>query len=257
MHINLLPQIEFSGRKNLSRTLEARFAETGFLYTFMALAGCSGFFVLMNFVMPLFKFQFRYAFSVGSLLEVLFFAFTGYIAWVLRQTSNVRVHLHGERLVYEIKNQNAVSFEFADIQSIHFHHKQGVFGFSIVLHNKVSYHIPMHLERVDYVLDTLRAVRPDLTQSAEFMKFRSKALAIDHVLAHNRSYLSRAHVKALSFYFIYPFYIRHTLERLGANPQTVRRDMEYEKKMETLCHKVNIGISLATLAIVALWKFHI
>lgn len=257
MEINLVPQIEFTGRSGLSRSLGARFTETSFLYTFMALALCSGLFMLMDVLLPLLKMQFKAVFTWGSLFKVLFFSITTYIAWVLRETSDLRVHLHGERIIYEIKEKGGVAFTFADIQSIRFGHQMGVWGFYMTLQSGVSYHFPIHLERLDYILDTLHFHRSDLTQTQEFMKFRTRALALDHVLAHNRSYLPRAHVKAISFYLLYPLYFKHSLQRLKADPRKVSRDMAYEKKMETLCHKVNIGLSLATLALVTLVKFKI
>lgn len=257
MEINLTPSIEFNGRSGLSRSLGTRFSETSFLYTFMALALCSGFFVLMDVLLPLMKLQFKALLHWSCLFEVLFFAITGYIAWVMRETSSLRVHLHGERVIYEIKETGGVSFNFTDVQAIRFGHSQGVFGFYMVLHNGVSYHFPIHLERLDYILDTLHFHRSDLTQTKEFMQFRTRALALDHVLAHNRSYLPRAHVKAISFYFLYPFYFRHSLERIKADPRQVSRDKNYEQRLETLCHKVNIGLSLVTLALVAIVKFRI
>jgi len=252
-----MPSPEYNGRSGLSRSLGARFTETHFLYTFLAFAVCSGFFVLMNFLLPLLKFQFKMAFTVGNVFQLLFFLVTAYIAWILRETSDIRVHLHGERLIYEIKETGGVTFSFNDIQNIHFKHSLGVPGFFLVLKNGQSYHFPLHLERLDYILDTLRFHRPDLTHSPEFMKFRHKALAWDHMLAHNRSYLSRAHVKAVSFYLLYPLYYKHVQARLKSNPSQVSRDITYEKKMETLCHRVTIAISLVTLALVAFVKFHI
>jgi hypothetical protein len=257
MEINTLPSIEFNGRSGLSRSLGARFTETTFLYTFMALAFFSGFFVFIDILLPLLKLHFKAILHWSCLFELVFFVVTGYIAWVLHETASLRVHLHGERVIYEIKDKGGVSFNFTDIQSIRFGRSQGVYGFFIFLQNNVSYHFPFHLERLDYILDTLHFHRPDLTQTPEFMKFRTRALAFDHVLAHNRSYLTRAHVKAISFYLLYPLYFRHSIARIKANPRQVSRDMSYEKRMETLCHKVNIGLSLATLALVALIKFHI
>lgn len=257
MEINLVPQIEFTGRSGLSRSLGARFTETSFLYTFMALAMCSGLFMVMDVLLPLLKLQFKMIFTWGALFKVIFFTVTAYIAWVLRETSSLRVHLHGERLIYEIKEQGAVTFNFADIQSVRYGHQLGVWGFYMTLQSGASYHFPIHLERLDYILDTLHFHRSDLTKTTEFTKFRTRALALDHVLAHNRSYLPRAHVKAVSFYLLYPLYYLHSLKRLKEDPRKVSRDMDYERKMETLCHKVNIGLSLATLVLVALVKFHI
>jgi hypothetical protein len=248
MNINLIQQIDFQGRSGLSRSLAARFTESHFLYAFMGLAIFSGLFVAMNFYSLL---------SFTGFCQVFFFFTAAYIAWVLRETSSLRVHLHGERLIYEIKNMGGVSFTFSEIQSLRIGNSQGVYGMFITIKSGMHYHFPIHLERLDYVLDSLHYHRSDLTQTPEFKKFRRRALVIDHVLAHNRSYLSRAHVKAISFFLIYPFYIQHTLKRLQADPSLVRRDMEYEKKMETLAHKFNIGISLATLAVVVLWRMHI
>lgn len=255
MEINLLPQVNFSGRSGLSRSLGARFTETHFVYIFMALALCSGFFSLMNVFLPLLKLQFKSVLSFSCLFQLVFFLVTAYVAWVLRETSDLRVHLHDERLIYEIKDRGGMPFSFKDIQTIRVGHSHGIYGLFMVLQNNVSYHFPIHLERLDYVLDTLHFHRPDLTQTKEFMTFRSRALVADHILAHNRSYLTRAHVKALSFYLFYPFYVRHSLQRLKADPNQVSRDMNYEKKMETMCHKLNIGISLAMLAVVVLLKY--
>jgi len=248
MNLNLVSQIDVLGRNGLSRSLGARFTESHFLFAFMGLALFSGLLVAINFYS---------LWSFTGFCQILFFLLAAYIAWVLRETSSLRVHLHGERLIYEIKNMGGVNFTLSDIQSLRIGNSQGIYGMFLVLKNGTSYHFPIHLERLDYILDTLHYHRSDLTQNADFKKFRRRALVIDHVLAHNRSYLSRAHVKAISFFLIYPFYIQHTLKRLKADPNLVRRDMEYEKKMETLAHKFNIGISLATLAAVVLWRMHI
>jgi len=256
MEINLLePQIQFNGRSGLSRSLGARFTETTFLYTFMALALCSGFFVLMDVFLPLLKLQFKAVLSFGCLFKLVFFIITSYIAWVLRETSNLRVHLHGERLIYEIKETGATTINFADIQSIRIGHNMGVWGLFLNLHSKASLHIPIHLERLDYVLDTLHFHRPDLTQTKEFMHFRSRALALDHVLAHNHSYLPKTHVKAISYFLLYPLYFKHSLERLHADPNKVGRDMSYEKQMESLSRKVNIGLGASIVVLAALMIF--
>lgn len=246
MEINLLPKIEFHGRNGLSRSLSARFSEASFLYTFITLSLCSGFLVVMNV-----------SFSFSTFFKILFFAITTYIAWVLKETTHLRVHLHGERVIYELKDKGAVIFNFTDIQSIRFKHSRGVFGFFLELKSGACCHFPIHLERLDYILDTLHFHRQDLTQTDEFLKFRCKALSLDHVLAHNRSYLTRAHVKAASFCLLYPLYFKHEIRRLKENPTQVRRDMGFEKKLETLCHRVNIGVSLATLAFVVLLKYRI
>lgn len=241
MNINSLQQINFQGRSGLSRSLSARFTESRFLYTFMALATCLGFFTIMS----------------GGFFTTLFFSVTAYIAWVLKKTSGLRVHLHGKRLIYELKNNDGIIFTLDEIQNIRIGHSWGIYGLFVVLKSGVSCHFPIHLERLDYILDSLHVLRSDLTLTEGFLKFRKNALIVDHILAHNTSYLTRAHVKAFSFYFIYPFYVRHSLKRLKADPNLVKRDMDYERKMETLCHRVNIGLSLTTLAAVALWTFHI
>jgi hypothetical protein len=249
--------IEFTGRNGLSRSLKARFTETHFLYTFAVLAAISGFMTSMNVLMPVFAGHFKVALSFSSIAQILFFASTSYLAWILSRTSSIQVHLHGEHLIYERANQEAVSISFADIQSISFKHSRGVKGFSILMSSGMSYHFPIHLERLDYVLDTLHFHRSDLTQNAEFFEFRNKALALDHVLAHNKSYLARANVKAILFYFMYPLLLIHSYKRIQSDPKLVSRDLEYEKKMETLCHKINIGLGLVALASVVLLKWHL
>ncbi|WP_413290261.1 hypothetical protein [Bdellovibrio sp. HCB337] len=252
-----ISQTELQGRNGLSRSLSCRFAETPFLYFFSALSFILSFLVFMNMIMPFFSGHFKIAFSAGNIFQFFLLTLTSYISWVLKKTANLRVHIHGERLIYELKEKDAVSFTVEDIKSIQFKHHQWVFGFFLVLKSGASYHFPMHLERLDYVLDTLSFHRKDLSRTAGFSKFREKVVVLDHMLAHNRSYLSRAHIKSLSFYFIYPFYASHTWKRLKVDPNKVQRDTSYEKKMETLCHKVNIGISLSMLAIVVLWRMHI
>lgn len=252
-----MSKAELQGRNGLSRSLNCRFTETSFFYFFTVTALTFSFMVLMNMLMPLFKGHFKYAFGFMNILQLAVLLLTAYLAWVIKKTSNIRVHIHGERVIYEIKEKDAVSFTISDIHSIRFKHHQGVFGFFLDLKSGASHHFPMHLERLDYILDTLAFHRADLIHTVGFTKFRERGLALDHMLAHNRSYLSRAHIKALSFYLIYPLYFMHEMKRLQADPNQVLRDTNYEKKMETLCHKVNIGISLATLAVVVLWKMHI
>jgi len=233
-------QFNFGGRSGLSRSLKARFTETHFIYAFAVMAAVLGFMTIMT----------------NNLLVVFFFAMSSYIAWVLFRTASVSVNLHGETLFYESANKESAAIAFADIDSLKIKHNRGVYGFFIMMKSGESHHFPIHLERLDYILDTLHFHRSDLTQSHEFYQFRCRALALDHVLAHHKSYLSRMPAMALLFYLMYPVLLAKAYKRLQADPTIVSRDLEYEAKMEQHCRKLHIGAGLLALALV-LWKFHL
>jgi hypothetical protein len=253
-YINILNRFEFQGRSGLSRTLDCRFSGKLSLYVFMGLALCFGGICLMDVLAPIFTGQFRHLLSFGALFKLCGLMASGSIAWIIFKTQPIRIYLNGERLIYEDKKHGAVEIPFADIQRIRIQRLQLVDGFFVDLKSGASYHFPITIERLDYVLDTLRSFRPDITSGEAFMTFRTKALVVDHVLAHNNSFISRGHFKIISFYFAYPFFIAHDLKRIQADPLQVRRDLAYEKKLETICHKANIGISLAALAVLILIK---
>jgi len=105
-----ISQTELQGRNGLSRSLSCRFAEAPFLYFFSALSFILSFLVFMNMIMPLFSGHFKIAFGAGNIFQVFLLTLTSYISWVLKKTANLRVHIHGERLIYELKEKIAVSF---------------------------------------------------------------------------------------------------------------------------------------------------
>jgi len=237
--------IEFAGRNGLSRSLKARLSEVHFIYTFLVISTVSGFMALMNLSL-----------SAMSAVHIAVFAASTYLAYVLSKTAKLNINLHGENLYYEIEGKEGVALSYADIASIKIQQRQGIYGLSLVMNSKSVYHLPIHLERLDYILDSIHFHRSDLTKSSEFYSFRAKALALDHVLAHHKSFSAKHPAEALLFYVLYPVLLRNAHRRLQKDPTILIRDLAYEKKVETLCRQIHFGAGALALGYV-LWRWHL
>ena len=237
--------IEFAGRNGLSRSLKARLSETHYIYTFLVISTVSGLMALMNLSL-----------SITSALQIFMFAASAYLAYVLSRTAKLNINLHGENLFYEIEGKEGVALSYADIANIRIQQRQGIYGLSLVMNSKKVYHFPIHLERLDYILDSLHFHRSDLTKSAEFYSFRAKALALDHVLAHHKTFSTKQPAEALLFYVLYPVLLRNAYRRLQKDPTILIRDLAYEKKVEALCRKLHFGVGALALGYV-LWRWHL
>ena len=249
-------RIEYQGRSGLSRTLDCRSTSKNGFFIVTGIAICFGLFLMLDMMPQIFHGHFKYLFSLSSVFQVFCFAFFSGLAWMIYETEPIRVHLHHQRLVYERKGENAVEILFSEIERVRFQRSKLMYGFFLDIKSGQSYFFPINIERLDYILDALRFYRPELTSNEVFMDFRDKALVVDHLLAHNSSYLSRGNLKIIWLYLAFPFMAHHDYKRVKSDPQQFRRDMAYEKKIEDVVHKIHIGMSLAALCILLFWKLH-
>jgi hypothetical protein len=247
-----LQNSSFQGRKNLKRTLTCRNASAYEFGINLGISLCFAVIPVMSFFMTE-DLSLHIALALPMLMGCLYFA---YQAWVTERKSHIRVTVHDTGFTYEYTGRETMEIQFHEIAKLRFENHQWIKGFFIELKTGRSFHIPANLERVDYILDTIRFYSPESCDDKAFMDFRENALVEDHILAHNRDYFSRHQFKAIWFYLAYPVLFKHEKNRIHESPDQVRRDMEFEKGLEKQFQVYYRTFSVIFLTVCIAWFYY-
>lgn len=251
---NTMEISDFKGRGGLSRNLKIRFSNSGILMVLLATASIFGFLFFVDVLPQLVSGNFRSLLSLSTWAVLFGFPLACWGAHLIRETAGLQLHMHHDRLVIENHAKKyTVEVWMKDIESLRFGRSQGVDGFFIHTKDGKTMHLPLLLERAEYVLDALRFYRPDLTQDPAFMRVREKAILMDHFLSHTQDFFARRGIKAAWTLFASPLLLKHTRDRIRRDPLQVRRDIEFEMKVESYGAKAHIALTLGVLALLILW----
>lgn len=213
-----------------------------------------GFLFFIDILPQIFTGNFKVLLSLNTWAVLVGLPVTAWWAHLCRESFGLQLHMHHDRLILE-QPAKKISREIhmSEIESLRFGRSRGVDGFFIRTKEASTVHIPLLLERGDYLLDSLRFYRSELTQSREFMRAREKTILIDHLLSHIQDFFSREGLKAIWLLFASPLMLKHNQQRLRKNPLEVRRDIPFEKKIEAYCAKAHVALTLGALALIVLW----
>jgi MFS family permease len=254
---DILPTPEFKGREGLSRSLKSHLSGEYFYWAVMAAAVGVAALVAVDVLAPLLTGHLRHLWRWAALLEVLSFAALFCVAFILRETHKVQVQLHGDHFYFEDKRHAGRHIAFANIQAIRFERSRKLIpGFFIQLPSGEEFHIPLFLERVDYLLDALKFYRPELCTGKDFLRYRQYGLIMDHLAMHHRDRFTQSKLTYLAVVFSLPLLFRHELQRLRKDPNLVRRDMDYERRLEKNLRRFVASTAIVGLAFVTFRFYH-
>lgn len=211
-----------------------------------------GCFLAIDVVSQVLSGHFKYLFRISSLLEIVGFASLLCAALILRETKSIRLHLHGDHFYFEGPGEVGMQVRFSDIARVRFsRHKKLVPGFYMDLKSGKSIHIPLFLERVDYIMDALKFYRPELCASPQFVIHRKQGVLVDHLTSHYFENFSRSKIEGLWLCLLAPLVFKHEWERLEKDPTLLKRDTDYEKSIKIKYRKIAIlaSISLVSLCV--------
>ncbi|MBK9323555.1 MAG: hypothetical protein IPM97_11540 [Bdellovibrionaceae bacterium] len=230
----ILQSLSYNGREGLSRSLTSHLS--GQAIYFMAwLATISiGSLLAIDVFSHVLKGHFYYLLRFTSLFEILLFATFLTLSIILRETIGIRVHLHGDRFYFENKEKPASQILLSDVIRLRFaRHKKVVPGFYLELSTGESIHIPIFLERVDYILDSLKFYRPDLCTGEDFMRARRTGVIVDHLASHHKEWLAQSYFGGIGFFLVLPFLLRREYAQAVKDPSVVMRDRKYKETLRS------------------------
>ncbi len=230
----MLRSLSYSGREGLSRSLTSHLSgQTIYFVAWLATISTGAFFAI-DVVSQVLSGHYKYLFRFTSLSQIVLFGALLAISIILRETISIRIHLHGDRFYFENKGGPAVQIHLSDVIGIRFaRHSKLVPGFYLDLSSGGSVHIPIFLQRVDYILDALKFYRPDLCTGEGFMRARRDGVVFDHLASHHRDWMAQSYFGGIGFFLALPFLLRHECAQMAKDPSYVKRDLSYKERLLT------------------------
>ncbi len=214
--------MSFTARENLRRTLEYR---PHVRASYKALLGFTGLSLLL-----VMGFSFYY-FSVardpvmalailggGLLAPLILFLEAHFLA---RPLASTRVHVRADGITVERLGQNH-DIHFSSLAGVKFSHIPYLGGwFKLIQQSGDAYRFTVVLERSEYILEAISAVRPGIVRSEDLLAYRRTAILSDHSWA--RVYAKTKNWPALVLkYFVLPILLSGaTLAAMRANQMPI------------------------------------
>ncbi len=172
--------MSFAARENLKRTLEYRPHVKASYRGLLVVAGVAA--GLVTLVSLMFLITGDSTMAMISLCGGLFAPLILFLEahFLARPLATAKVHVRADGITLERLGQ-VIEIHFSDVAAVKFSHIPYVGGwFSLVLQSGKSYRFTVVLERSEYILEAISAVRPGIVRSEDLLAYRRTAIMSDH-----------------------------------------------------------------------------